>query len=338
MEIKYDIIIIEEGTPIIDSETALLLSLIDKKGSLLKAVRELGIPYSRAWEKINKAEKILGEKLVETWKGGGRKGGTRLTPRAVELVRILESHMKVLEQCIGKNKAYRAPVKPPDLIVSYSHDHLIELAVEEARKNGLLVEGIHPGSSRALAMLSLGETDIACIHLFDPEKSQYNKTYLEKYYIEKPVLLGGFLRELVMAYNPSYSFESLGEILDELNKGILSLANRNDGSGTRVYLDFLLSSHNVDTAKVKGYNRKFYTHDETVKAIALGMSGVGLVARYYAERYGLPFVHVTWERYECYTTGNKIDNRGVKVFRDILNSEWMKELVGRLPGYKALRH
>jgi molybdate-binding protein len=54
--------------------------------------------------------------------------------------------------------------------------------------------------------------------------------------------------------------DSLDEILRDLLAGELRLANRNRGSGTRVYLDQLLEQTgrivNTDSRRVRGYERE----------------------------------------------------------------------------------
>ncbi len=332
-KVRFNIQIIVNGEVILDSDTARLLIEIKRLGSLLKASQSLGLPYSKAWDMINRAEKSLRSKLVETWRGGGGKGGARLTEEAEKLLDTYISAESQLTRCVGPLFPKLQPTREPSVIIAYSHDHILELTTG-LLSNNYSVEGVCSGSLRSLAMLSLGEADIACAHLYEPGSNSFNRGYLQKYYIEDPVLLGGFKREMVLAFRNDSTVSSVEEAVNLLKRSKLRLVNRNPGSGTRLLLDYLLKKHGVKPSRVKGYNNAKYTHEEVVKEIALGRSDIGLTTRYYSELYGLNSIPVTWERYECFTTKNKTGKEGVKAFEEILNSHRIKRLIEKLPGYR----
>lgn len=342
ISIKYEVVLEYDGVPLIDSRLSSILKLIDKKGSLLASVRSLGIPYSRAWEMIMRAEKVLGKPLITTHRGGRGGGGARLTEIGRNLLEIYMKAERKLRKCIGYmcTKKYIS-LKEPDLVISYSHDPLLEIILGILEDKGYNVDGLCIGSGMALATLSLGEADIACIHLFDPEKKTYNKPYIEKYWLTNNVIsLGGYKRELVFVLRPGLKIGSLEEILVELIDGKLKLVNRNRGSGTRVYLDYLLNNTakemGKDLSKIKGYENEVYTHIETAKYVAMGKADTALTLRYAAELYGLEYIHVTWEIYECIALINRLSKSVVKEFKDELNSQNILDLIHKMPGYNCL--
>lgn len=61
-----------------------LLRLIEERGSLSKAAKELGMSYRGAWGKLKKAERIAGVALVEA--SGTKRDGYSLTTEGRELV------------------------------------------------------------------------------------------------------------------------------------------------------------------------------------------------------------------------------------------------------------
>ncbi len=336
-KVRFNIQIIVNGEVVLDSDTARLLIEIKRLGSLLKASQSLGLPYSKAWDMINRAEKSLGSKLVETWRGGGGKGGTRLTGEAEKLLDTYLSAESQLTSCVGPLFPKFRSTREPSVIIAYSHDHILELAAGFLSSN-YSVEAVCSGSLRSLAMLSLGEADIACAHLYEPETNSFNRGYLQKYYIEDPVLLGGFEREVVLAFRNDLTVSSVGEAVKLLGEGRLRLVNRNPGSGTRLFLDYILKKYGVEPSQVKGYNNARYTHEEVAKEIAVGRSDIGLTIRYYSELYGLNSIPLAWERYECFTTKSKIGKQGVKAFGEVLNSRRIKRLIEKMPGYLTLTY
>ena len=75
-----------EGRPIFGGGKLAILEKIDELGSIKAAAESLGISYRAVWGKIKAAEQRLGSKLVETFPGGGREKGARLTEAAQDLI------------------------------------------------------------------------------------------------------------------------------------------------------------------------------------------------------------------------------------------------------------
>lgn len=73
-----------DGQVALSSWRAGLLQAVDRLGSISAAAVELGLPYRRAWQKINEMEIRLGADLISTQIGGSHGGGARLTPTARE--------------------------------------------------------------------------------------------------------------------------------------------------------------------------------------------------------------------------------------------------------------
>jgi molybdate transport system regulatory protein len=79
-----------------------LLAAIADCGSITQAAKAVGISYKGAWDAIDTMNNLAGEPLVERLAGGKGGGGTRLTPRGLQLVenfRIIErEHKRFIEQ------------------------------------------------------------------------------------------------------------------------------------------------------------------------------------------------------------------------------------------------
>ncbi len=73
-----------------------ILEAIEEAGSLRAAARRLGMNYRKLWTKINRAETLLGFKLVV---GRGRRG-SRLTSEARALLREYNRVRGAVESCI----------------------------------------------------------------------------------------------------------------------------------------------------------------------------------------------------------------------------------------------
>lgn len=341
--IKYETIVEYDGVPVIDSRLAAILRLIRDKGSLLAAARSLGIPYSRVWEMIVRAERTLKVELVKTYKGGRSGGGAKLTEVAERLLEIYDKAERKLWKSLGSPRTMKyMVVEEPDIIVAYSHDPLLEIILGKLEEKGYKIEGLCIGSGMALATLSLEEADIACIHLYDPETGEYNKPYIEKYWLSnRTTILGGYQRELVFVLKPGLKINNIDELLRKLLQGELKLVNRNKGSGTRVYLDHLLKQaakkYNLGIENVKGYENEVYTHMEAAKQVAIGKADTALVLRYAAHLYGLETICVTWETYQCIALNKSLGKQVVNELKEILSSEWLDNQLSKISGYRPIQ-
>ncbi len=75
-----------------------VLEEIDRTGSIKKAAENLGMSYKKAWTHIKILQENLEDKLVETRKGAGEDGGTRLTPNALEYIQKYKQLQREIEE------------------------------------------------------------------------------------------------------------------------------------------------------------------------------------------------------------------------------------------------
>ena len=67
-----------------------LLKNIDKYGSLSKAAKEMKMSYKAAWDALNEMKKLSSVNLIISNSGGSGGGGSRLTSRAKDYIKIYE--------------------------------------------------------------------------------------------------------------------------------------------------------------------------------------------------------------------------------------------------------
>ncbi len=82
-----------------------ILELIGEYGSIAKAAKILNINYKKAWFYIQDLEINMGEELIIAKKGRGSESGSKLTPRAYELIK----NYKILQQDVEEftNKRFK---------------------------------------------------------------------------------------------------------------------------------------------------------------------------------------------------------------------------------------
>lgn len=79
MQPKFNVWLEKDGDVVLSQWRVKLLETIAETGSISAAAEKLGVPYRRAWEKLQEIEQGLGTKVVETAVGGPGGGGAQLT-------------------------------------------------------------------------------------------------------------------------------------------------------------------------------------------------------------------------------------------------------------------
>lgn len=79
-----------------------LLECIEQTGSILKAAGVMGLNYKKAWVHLQTLQTNAGEELVIKRQGRSKDSGTKLTPRAKELMKNYEILQKDIEEYANK--------------------------------------------------------------------------------------------------------------------------------------------------------------------------------------------------------------------------------------------
>jgi len=218
-----------------------------------------------------------------------------------------------------------------------SHDPLLQDLVRDVI--GEAARLVNVGSTGGLQAVKSGVADVAGTHLLDPETGEYNIPYVRRYEIRDAVLLRGYLREQGFVYR-----KELGEVAslsDIIDRG-LKFVNRNPGSGTRVLVDKMLEDEAAKRgvpveelkSKLNGYTFEVKTHEAVAYLVAKGVADVGVALRLVAEKYGLGFVSIAWERYDILLRKDSLRKPEVARLVEALKSLSQKSL-DAYPGYKV---
>jgi len=332
IEVEVEVKLTKGGKVLLDKEIAHLLLAIDRTGSLLSASKSLGMPYTKAWRRIARLERFLGSRVIIPSRGGRSRGGASLTPLGEAL----------LDYYLNAERLLARPIRPqhiksfgrPDLVIIGSHDLLLERIIDEIRKS-LTVESYWIGSYGGILSLMMGDSDIAGIHILDPQTIEYNVPIVREFLPKGVALFKGYLREAGWAFR-----KGIEPSIEKLLEGKLKLANRNKGSGTRILLDNLLLRRIEELglprdaiSKIKGYEVEYYSHRAACRAVVEGKSDITVSIRAVAEMYGLKFEHICWEHYDFVVREESLSKESVRRFLNILSSN-VRELCRDFKGYE----
>lgn len=178
-------------------------------------------------------------------------------------------------------------------------DPAIFLVGEHLRrhKDRTTVVGWTMGSMTALQALQRGEVHVAGMHLFDPMTGESNLPFLRRSLkgsgyevVTFATWEEGFL---VRRGNP-LSIRSTADLAEPM----VTLVNREEGSGARLLLDQQLRASGIDPAQVRGYDRVASTHVDVARTIAQRQAEVGIGIRSAAQQFNLDFVPLQTARYD----------------------------------------
>ena len=91
-----------------------LLKRIEATGSLHKAAAQMEMAYSKAWKLLRMIEQRLGFMVLEREVGGRLGGGSRITPRAKELMSCYASFREEAQEAVNRifQKRFRSFKEP----------------------------------------------------------------------------------------------------------------------------------------------------------------------------------------------------------------------------------
>lgn len=178
-------------------------------------------------------------------------------------------------------------------------DPAIFLVGEHLRrhKDRTTVVGWTMGSMAALQALQRGEVHVAGMHLFDPVTGESNLPFLRRslkgdgYEV---VTFATWEEGLLVRPGNPLSIRTIADLAEP----IVTLVNREEGSGARLLLDQKLRTAGIEPTHVRGYDRIVSTHVEVARAVAERRADVGIGIRSAAQYFELDFVPLQTARYD----------------------------------------
>lgn len=190
------------------------------------------------------------------------------------------------------------------------------------------------GSLDGLVALRQGLADVAGCHLFDAVAGEYNVPFLRHLFPDRRVDMVTLAhREQGLMTVPA-SRLNVTDVRD-ISEGGMRFANRNPGSGTRVWFDARLRELGIVPEAITGYDLELRTHTDVALAVASGRADVGLGIRAAAEEFGLAFTPLFMERYDLVFAADRAEDEPFARLRERLDSRAFHSEVGKLGGYDS---
>ncbi len=276
----------------------------------------------------------INEKQVYALIKAGRIPGTRLTGKWVFPKKLIDEWIETGARSGLKEAREKSRGMEGALLASGSNDPVLDFLLTGMRHT-------HPefyffcantGSTEGLKALSGGYTDIAWTHLFDQESGRYNVPFLPKYLPDmKTVLVHLFRREIGIVAAPGNPLGIAG--IEDIAGEKVRFVNRQEGSGTRVLLDYHLKNSGIPAEAINGYDRQVYTHVEVGLSILSGEADAGIATVAVSRLMGLHFVPVTRENFDMALGQSTYFSKGIQALMEVLRTPGFRERFERLGGY-----
>ena len=218
--------------------------------------------------------------------------------------------------------------KLAELVVIGSHCVGLDAILGRLVREGISVKALNVGSTGGLAAARRGECDIAGVHLMDPTTGEYNRPFLTA----ELELVAGYGRLQGIVFRPGdqrFTGRSVeAAVSAALGDPACLMINRNAGSGTRILIDRMLKG-----ARPAGYQSQAKTHNAVAVAVAQGRADWGVAIETVARQYNLGFIPLQPEQYDFVIPRNRLGNRTVQRFLELLRDDSVRAELERL-GFK----
>ncbi len=94
-----------------------LLKKIDEHGSLSGAAKAMKMSYKAAWDSLNEMKELSDEKLIVSKSGGKSGGGSKLTTKALQYIKIYELLFKTQHEFLKSIESYTQDVEELQLFL-----------------------------------------------------------------------------------------------------------------------------------------------------------------------------------------------------------------------------
>jgi molybdate transport repressor ModE-like protein len=331
-EISFD-----NAAPLDTADLLGLLLAIQDTGSIAQAAKAVKLSYRYAWGLLREAERLFGERLLET----GRGRGTALTPLAQKLVwadrRIaarlsptLQSLASELETELGRITAD----KLRSLRMDASHGFAVAALMGCINRATLPLDLRFRTSTDAVAALSRRECDLAGFHTpvgrFEAPTAAWYLRWLDPAQ-HCLVHLAGREQGLMVARGNPLGVHGLAD----LARPEVRFVNRQADSGTRMLLEMMLAADGPPPEAINGFNSAEFTHSAVAAYIASGMADAGVGMRAAAAQFKLDFIPLVRERYFLALRSDALDEPLMRQLVELLRQPAYHALVDALPGYDA---
>ncbi|MCW5605254.1 MAG: substrate-binding domain-containing protein, partial [Burkholderiales bacterium] len=214
-----------------------------------------------------------------------------------------------------------------------SHGYAVEKLPQLMTDHGhAAVDLQYMSSVDALASLSRSDCDLAGFHVPQGEVGRGLREHYARWLKprqEKIIRLVIRTQGLIVAAGNPKKIRGL----EDLCRPDVRFVNRQRGSGTRILLDGLLRSLDIDSARIAGYDSGEFTHAAVAAFVSSGMVDAAFGVEPAARQFRLDFLPIVKERYMLACRNDALQQAPVQELIGLVRGPEFRRMVGPVPGY-----
>jgi molybdate-binding protein/DNA-binding transcriptional regulator YhcF (GntR family) len=258
------------------------------------------------------------------------------TPEELEAAFTLQlARWRIQRDTMENSPVKNSPnINQPMIRIVGSNDLALDLLISRLKYSNpeISVQVTPAGSLGGLLAIQEGKADMAGIHLLDEETGEYNNSYVQHTLQNMEVAvvhLADRIQGLILAKGNPKNILSL----EDLKRPDIVFANRQKGSGTRVWLDYKLRELGIFPLSIRGYDVEKDTHLAVAMSISKGEADVGLGIQASAISCNLDFIPVTQEKFGLVIPMVNYRSKLFEPLLRIIQSKEFKQIVNEMSGY-----
>ena len=219
-----------------------------------------------------------------------------------------------------KEKKYILPK-----VILGSHDPLLE---ETLKRSDCGIAISFDGSKKGISRMKSHEGFASGLHVFEEKTEQWNvETITNELSNMEVVLMEWAKRSRGLVFKKNRNV--INSIQDIKN---LHFAARQNGSGTKIYLDYLLKKHKLDQKIFKSINT-FYTETDAVMSVHEENSDFTFGLKSEAIKFNLDYIELVKERFDIVLDRRSFFEESFQKLIKYCNTENFKKLLLKFDGY-----
>ncbi len=191
------------------------------------------------------------------------------------------------------------------------------------------------GSLKGIEALSLKKGQACCIHLLDMETGEYNLPILNRMLSpQKYVVVNLWHRTqgLIVKKGNPHAIKGIGDVLSK----DVRFVNRNEGSGTRVLIEYLMRQSGVTEKSINGFSDTEDSHLAVALKVFLNEADVGMGIEYVTHLVPLDFIPLQEERFDLVVPKELWPTSIMQQFISYIRPEKIAAVSRNLPGYNLV--
>jgi len=188
------------------------------------------------------------------------------------------------------------------------------------------------GSGNGLKALSRRKGHACCTHLLDVESGDYNLPFVRRYLADQEyavVHLWHRSQGLILKRENPLGLKGFQDVIRKK----VRFVNRNEGSGTRVLVDYLIDKTGLNVRDIQGYDTTVTTHLDVGLKVFFDDADVGVGIEYVTHLLPLSFVPLQEERFDLVVPKDLWNTHIIQGLISYIDPARIRRLSTTLPGY-----